>query len=131
MVRYNTARRIEPDPIYRAGDGAIFSNPAVSLPAAQTFESLADAYVAEVVNHSSPDEMRHGMAFQRLVSLGSPVIPWVLSRLSARGMEAQAWLTILPDVAGVDPVQEAHMGVTQQMVSDWLGWGAQNGLIRY
>lgn len=73
--------------------------------------------------HSSRTRIEHP-AYQKIISLGEPVIPFLLEGLE-KG--TGRWFHALSEITGEDPVMIEHRGWTVKMVQAWLEWGEQKG----
>lgn len=93
---------------------------------------LADRYARELLDTSailsSQADMEALPSYRRLVSLGSASAPALLRLLQAQDF-AVAFLPLLEQVTGDDPVRDSSWGIPRAMRDDWLAWGVSKGLI--
>jgi len=75
---------------------------------------LSDA--GRIINHP---------AFQAIISLGEPVVPFLLTDLESG---PSLWVWALPEITGENPVPEADGGNIRKMTDAWLKWGLEKGL---
>lgn len=90
----------------------------------QTFQELAAIWREETRFTSSVTAMAMHMAYQRIIGLGSAVIPSLLRELAR---SPQHWFWALHAITGVDPALPEHRGQVQHMAQAWLRWGRETG----
>ncbi len=64
--------------------------------------------------------------YQRVISLGMPVVPYILAELAA---QPDHWFWALSAITGIDPVPEEAAGNLRAMTQAWLKWGDREGFI--
>ena len=92
----------------------------------QTFEALAAQWRRETMALSSSTEKILHPAYQRIIGLGSAVLPLVLHELEQRGGH---WFWALRALSGENPVQPEDAGQVRKMTELWLEWGQVRGLV--
>jgi hypothetical protein len=92
------------------------------------FSQRVEAWVAETQWYSSLSSITRHPGFAAIVSMGPPVLRFVLDRMS-RGEVRVHWFPVLKDVAKEDPVRPDHRGRLTEMASDWITWGRANRII--
>jgi hypothetical protein len=90
------------------------------------FEALAERWKAETAFLSSPDEIAAHWAYQRIVALGAPMVPFVLGELRR---EPNLWFAALRALTGANPVPAEARGKVRAMAEAWVRWGEANQLI--
>ena len=90
------------------------------------FNTLADRWVREIRNMSSPNAMERHPAYQQIIRLGPRVIPLILRRMDD---EPGFWFTALLQLSGEkeDPVKPTMHGDLEAMTNAWLRWGERHG----
>lgn len=58
--------------------------------------------------------------YQRIIGMGLPAVPLLLSELAR---EPDHWYWALESITGENPVKPEHQGYTKKMAEDWLDWG--------
>jgi hypothetical protein len=66
-------------------------------------------------------------AYQQIIGMGAPVVPFILRELSR---ELDHWFWALKAITGQDPVSPEHRGRMRDMAADWLRWGREKGYAR-
>ena len=93
-------------------------------PNRETFERLADEWERNRPRGADVAQMTQHPAYQRIIALGEPAVPWLLQRLATK---PNHWFVALNSITGVRPVPPESRGRIQEMVQAWLDWGRQNG----
>jgi hypothetical protein len=93
---------------------------------AERFATLAAQWRTETAFLSSTTAMVAHPAYQAIIALGPPVVPWLLRDLQR---EPAHWFEALQTITGEDPVPRDHWGNIAAMAADWLTWGRQRGLM--
>ena len=75
---------------------------------------------------SSTVEMVKHPAYQKIVSMGQVVVPFLLEDLRQNPIY---WLPALRQITQQNPVQPEQRGKIKQMAEAWLNWGKQEGYI--
>lgn len=65
-------------------------------------------------------------AYQKIIGLGKPAIPFILSELQR---ELDHWFWALACIANENPVPPQSRGKLQEMAKVWLVWGRSKGYI--
>lgn len=92
---------------------------------AETFQMLADRWHEEIQLISSLSDITAHPAYQAIVQLGGPVVPFILRELEHR---PAPWFTALRIITHQDPVPSDAKGRPHAMAKAWLRWGHQQGL---
>jgi hypothetical protein len=103
------------------------SNPITHQPAEtleEKFRRLATTWQKAVAHLSSSSRRDNHPAYQEIISLGPPVIPFLLRDLE--GVQRH-WFTALTAITGENPVPEKYAGDILKMVEAWLEWGKAKG----
>jgi hypothetical protein len=74
---------------------------------------------------SSPYRMASHPAYRRIIAMGWPVVPLILTLLRS---EPDFWFEALVSITGEQPVPLEHAGNLDAMTKDWLAWGQALGL---
>jgi hypothetical protein len=90
------------------------------------FTNLASQWTQAVEGMSSTVEMSKHPAYQKIVSMGQAVIPFLLEDLRQNPIY---WLPVLRQITKENPVQPEQRGKVKQMAEAWLNWGKQKGYI--
>jgi len=94
--------------------------------AKEEFTNLASQWIQDVEGMSSTVEMAKHSAYQKIVSMGKVVIPFLLEDLRQNPLY---WLSALRQITQKNPVQPEQRGKVKQMAEAWLNWGKQEGYI--
>ena len=89
------------------------------------FQSLAETWRREVKFLSSVTEMVLHPAYQRIIGMGTAVVPHLLRELESR---PDHWFWALTAITGADPVKPEDRGKLRKMTEAWLRWGKEQGL---
>jgi hypothetical protein len=87
---------------------------------------LARRWREETATLSSMSEMAMHPAYQQIIGLGPGVLSVMLLDLKET---SDHWFWALKAITGVDPVPPELRGRVREMVSCWLHWGRDEGLI--
>ena len=90
------------------------------------FTDLASQWIQSVEGMSSTVEMTKHPAYQKIVSMGKAVVPYLLEDLRNNPLY---WLPALRQITQQNPVQPEQRGKIKQMAEAWLNWGKQEGYI--
>lgn len=90
------------------------------------FANLASQWTQDVECMSSTVEMVKHPAYQKIVSMGQVVVPFLLEDLRQNPIY---WLPALRQITQQNPVQPEQRGKIKQMAEAWLNWGKQEGYI--
>ena len=92
---------------------------------AEKFQALAETWRREVQFLSSVTEMVLHPAYQRIIGMGTAVVPHLLRELERR---PDHWFWALTAITGADPVKPEDRGKLRKMTEAWLRWGKEQGL---
>ncbi len=92
---------------------------------AEKFQALAETWRQEVQFQSSVTEMVLHPAYQRIIGMGTAVVPHLLRELECR---PDHWFWALTAITGADPVKPEDRGKLRKMTKAWLRWGKEQGL---
>lgn len=92
----------------------------------EQFTNLASQWIQDVQRMSSTVQMTKHPAFQKIVSLGQPVIPLLLEDLPHNPIY---WIPALRQITQENPVKPEQRGKIKQMAEAWLNWGRQKGYL--
>jgi hypothetical protein len=90
------------------------------------FYELAETWRQERGATSSLTKMILHPAYQRIIGLGTVVVPLILKELERR---PDYWFSALAAITGANPVRVEHRGNLRQMTQAWLQWGKEQGYI--
>jgi len=88
------------------------------------FLALRQEWEREVAGASIVAEKTSHPAYQKIVDMGTAVIPLLLRELELR---PNHWFAALRAITGANPIQPEQRGRTKQMAESWLKWGKENG----
>jgi len=92
----------------------------------ERFMVLAHNWHDETDHLSSPSSISCNDTFLEILSLGEPVIPFILQDLQERG---GYWYQALRILSQTDPVPSEDRGQVPKMKGAWLNWGQRLGYI--
>ena len=101
----------------------------VTPPAAETVEQqvvrLLGRWRAETAHLSSSTRVTGHAAYQELIALGPPALPWLFRDLERTrdGHLSKALATI----TGARPVAPGERGQVRKVAEAWLRWAGENG----
>ena len=90
----------------------------------ETFERLADEWERDRPRGVDIAQMTRHTAYQRIIAMGDPAVPWLLQRLATK---PDHWFVALSAITGARPVPPEIRGRIKGMVQAWLDWGLQQG----
>lgn len=90
------------------------------------FLALAEAWRREVLFCSSVTEMVLHPAYQRIIGMGTAVVPMLLRELQK---QPDHWFWALTAITGADPVPPDDRGKLKKMAEAWLKWGKEQELL--
>jgi hypothetical protein len=93
---------------------------------AERFRELAEQWKEETSFLSSSTAIVNHPAYQAVIALGPPVVPFLLRELEA---EPYHWFEALHAITGEDPVRPEDWGHIGAMAAAWLAWGRSHQLI--
>jgi len=88
------------------------------------FEALASEWKEQVGGSSFVAEKTNHPAYQKIIEMGSVVVPFILRELEQKPTH---WFEALKAITGANPVQPEQRGRTKQMAQAWLQWGREQG----
>ena len=94
------------------------------VPDQETFERLADEWTRDRPRGVDIAHMTKHPAYQRIIAMGEPAVPWLLNRLA---MKPDHWFVALSAITGAKPVPPESRGRVKEMAKAWLDWGNQQG----
>ena len=89
-----------------------------------TFEQLADEWERERPRGVDIEQMTSHPAYQQIIDMGMPAVPWLLQRLEQRPGH---WFAALNRITGEHPVPMESLGRFKEMTAAWLEWGRRQG----
>jgi hypothetical protein len=88
------------------------------------FYKLASQWQSEVEGISSTAQMSQHPAYQEIISMGTKIVPLLLSELKQNPLY---WLSALSEITGTNPIKPEQRGRVKQMAEAWLEWGKNQG----
>ena len=88
------------------------------------FERLADEWERDRPRGLDLTAMAMHPAYQHIIDMGLPAVPWLLARLERLPGH---WFLALNRITGAQPVLPENEGNLKAMAEDWLRWGKQSG----
>ena len=88
------------------------------------FEALASEWKEQVGGSSFVAEKTNHPAYQKIIEMGSVVVPFILRELEQKPTH---WFEALKAITGANPIQPEQRGRTKQMAQAWLNWGREQG----
>jgi len=92
-----------------------------------TFRQLADTWHDETGGLSSPSQIAAHPAYQRIIDMGKPALPFIFEELQERGGQ---WYVALRAITGASPVPPETSGRARVVRDLWLQSGRQHGYCR-
>src|SRR5437899_8101467 len=106
------------------GDGHMAAVPKPHPPTAPSAETVEErlrrleaTWTAETGYLSSYTDIVEHPAFREIISMGEPVVPFLLRDLAER---PRLWVWALPEITGEDPVPPGEGGNIARMSEAWL-----------
>ena len=99
-------------------------NAEISTEVVDKFYALATEWQSEVAGISSTAQMSLHPAYQEIISMGTKIVPLLLSELKKNPLY---WLAALSAITGENPVKPEQRGRVKQMASAWIEWGRNQG----
>jgi hypothetical protein len=84
------------------------------------FSYLAEQWRRDTEIISSEHDVVLHPAYQRIIGMGSPVVPYILRDLEQTGSR---WFWALRNIVGENPVPLEDRGRNRKMVEAWVKWG--------
>lgn len=91
------------------------------------FGRLAKIWKNERRATSSSTALAMHPAYQKIIGLGKPALPFILSELQR---DVDHWFWALSSIANENPVPPQSRGKMQEMAKVWIGWGRSKGYIK-
>jgi hypothetical protein len=89
-----------------------------------TFAKLAEQWRSETGMFSVVSRISMHPAYQRIIGMGQPAVPLILSELER---EPDHWFWALNAITGANPINVEQRGKIHQMAQAWIEWGKANG----
>jgi hypothetical protein len=99
-------------------------NALISPEIVNKFYALASDWEKEVAGLSSTAQMSQHPAYQEIISMGTQILPLLLSELKKNPVY---WLSALSAITGENPIKPEQRGRIKQMASAWIEWGKNQG----
>ena len=107
---------------------AVVESKAVIQPAAEptraAFDRLTAEWEADRPRGADIAQMTAHPAYQRIIAMGDPAVPWILDRMEAK---PDHWFVALHAITGASPAAPENRGRLKAMTADWLKWGQEQG----
>ena len=89
------------------------------------FNELASLWDRETLLMSSALQITEHWAYQRIIAMGDPAVPLILSRMQDKGPDH--WFIALTAITGIDAAigEDTMQGATKA----WIVWGHEKSLI--
>jgi hypothetical protein len=101
-------------------------NAEISTEIIDKFYALASDWEQEVAGLSSTAQMSEHPAYQEIISMGTQILPLLLSELKKNPVY---WLSALSAITGENPIKPEQRGRVKQMASAWIEWGRNQGYL--
>ena len=90
----------------------------------ENFERLADEWEENRPRGADIEQITNHPAYQGIIALGEPAVPWILRRLAEK---PDHWFVALNAITGARPVPPESRGRVKEMTQAWLNWGREQG----
>lgn len=90
------------------------------------FDELVAEWMSGCMNVSSIDELIEHPAYQRIIELGVPVLPYLFADLRSA---PKPWFYALRQITGASPIPSKDAGNFDAMVRAWSDWGTAHGFL--
>ena len=90
------------------------------------FDRLATEWRRDCGLLSSVEQIAAHPSYQRIISIGTPVIPFILRDLQR---EPDHWFVALSEITKEDPIPSSARGRIADMAKAWIEWGKVNNHI--
>ena len=90
------------------------------------FQRLAREWKEKSRFLSNTAQMALLQPYQRIIGMGTPVVPLILGELKR---EPDQWFWALEAITEENPVPPAAAGNVRQMAAAWIEWGRARGII--
>ena len=92
----------------------------------EEFQQLSFQWREETMGYAFLSRRLHHPAYQRIVEMGSQVVPWMLWDLQEGKGE---WYPALRTITGENPIAEEDRGYRKKMNAAWVALGRERGWI--
>src|SRR5947209_8758131 len=92
------------------------------------FEKLAAAWKSETELVSKVTKRIMHPAYQKIIGMGEPAIPYILTDLCENGPDD--WFWALTAISDKNPITKEMAGNMAAMTEAWLQWGKKNGYLK-
>lgn len=92
----------------------------------ELFNLLVQEWKSETGMMSLTTQKVNHPAYQKIISMGQPVIPLILRELE---LESDHWFWALRAITNVNPVKPEQQGNMKRMAQAWLNWGKEQGYL--
>ena len=89
------------------------------------FQYLASVWRNETAHLSDLTEMCNHPAYQSIIAMGRPVLPFLLRELE---VNPNYWFSALRQITGENPVLPTMRGKLKEMALAWTEWGKRNDI---
>ncbi|MHC5537561.1 hypothetical protein ACYOEI_04945 [Singulisphaera rosea] len=96
------------------------------LSVAERFQRLAAEWKRDSRYLSNSAQMAMLKPYQRIIGMGTPVVPLILEELRR---EPDQWFWALEAITEQNPVPPDDMGKVRLMAQAWVQWGERQGVI--
>jgi hypothetical protein len=90
------------------------------------FKQLADQWRKEVIYFSSVEKIVMNLNYQKIIGMGSPVIPLILRELNE---QPDDWFYALRMITRENPIRPEDKGDIKKMAQTWIEWGKLNNYL--
>lgn len=89
------------------------------------FAKLTEQWKKDRRAASSTSSIVTHQAYQRIISMGAEVVPYILKELER---ELDHWFWALKVITGHDPVPPENRGNMKKMADAWIAWGKERSI---
>jgi hypothetical protein len=111
-------------PLHRFSGSGLYAQPSACNELSARFAVLAERWKMETGHLSNFSHRAEHPAYQEIIAIGAPVVPFLLKELKTR---PAGWFWALHEITGADPVPEHCRGRLDKMADAWLAWGKSFG----
>ncbi|MDR3620579.1 MAG: hypothetical protein P4L85_14605 [Paludisphaera borealis] len=94
----------------------------------ERFRRLAAEWKEQSRYLSNSAQMAMLRPYQRIIGMGSPVVPLILEELRR---EPDQWFWALEAITEENPVPPEDMGKVRRMADAWIRWGEREGVLKH
>jgi len=91
------------------------------------FQRLRSEWYEETEFSSSTSELVMCDAYQRIIGIGSPVLPFIFDQLRNEGDDPDQWFWALEAITREDPVPQELSADRRAVARIWLDWASLHG----